>query len=365
MHSIESLLATLAVKRSFGSKENDQLLSFCESYSASLGYEVQSQDVSSHSWGGSLSFITLCEESCTVLPSPFSPACTLKAPLLFASKPSMLSSLDARSSILVLHGTIASQPIDNPTLLSQLVSTKAKAIVCLTGTHASTGLSPFPLIREAGFPIPSCYAPASLLESLLQAKEDRLIVPLQIFSEVKECEGRQLLCFLPEKRPTLLVTAPLDSTHAGAGALFHASSIAVMLHLMSQKLNPGVAFLFSNGQAYGRKKGTAAFLCANIQPCEEVISLTGLGCRQSQLAFQGQESSLASYLQAQGLPSVSTLLQHFDCGLPEVVLTSSNQNMLSCVRDTQLDTRSCIDLEILAKQTQAIGDILVHYRRPV
>ena len=350
MHSIESLLATLAVKRSFGSKENDQLLSFCESYSASLGYEVQSQDVSSHSWGGSLSFITLCEESCTVLPSPFSPACTLKAPLLFASKPSMLSSLDARSSILVLHGTIASQPIDNPTLLSQL---------------ASTGLSPFPLIREAGFPIPSCYAPASLLESLLQAKEDRLIVPLQIFSEVKACEGRQLLCFLPEKRPTLLVTAPLDSTHAGAGALFHASSIAVMLHLMSQKLNPGVAFLFSNGQAYGRKKGTAAFLSANMQPFEEVISLTGLGCRQSQLAFQGQESSLASYLQAQGLPSVNTLLQHFDCGLPEVVLTSSNQNMLSCVRDTQLDTRSCIDLEILAKQTQAIGDILVHYRRPV
>ena len=365
MHSIESLLATLAVKRSFGSKENDQLLSFCESYGASLGYEVQSQDVVSYTWGGSLSFISLCEESCTVLPSPFSPACTLKAPLVFASKPSMLSSLDARSSILVLHGTIAAQPIDNPGLLSQLENTKAKAIICLTGAHESTGLSPFPLIREAGFPIPSCYAPTSLLESLLQAKEDRHIVPLQIFSEVKAYEGRQLLCFLPDSKPTLLVTAPLDSTHAGAGALFHASSIAVILHLMSLKLNPGVAFLLSNGQAYGRKQGAAAYLSANMQPCEEVISLTGLGCRQSQLAFQGEGSSLASHLQALGMPSVNTMLQYFDCGLPEVVLTSSNLDMMAYVRDTQLDTRSCIDLEILARQIQAIGDILVHYRRPV
>ncbi|WP_298501633.1 hypothetical protein [uncultured Sphaerochaeta sp.] len=363
MQSIESLLATIAVKRSVGSKENDQLRSFCETHARSLGFEVQSQQVPSYASSGSLSFLTLAEESCTVLPSPFSRSCSVQAPLVFASQPSALKGLDASSSLLVLHGRLAAEPIDDEGLLGLISSTKAKAIICLTSSHATTGLSPFPLIRSAEFPIPSCYAPSSLLESLLQAKEDRLVVPLQLFCETKKHDCRQLFCTLPDSTPNVLVTAPLDTPQNSPGALFHASSIAVMLVLMEHKPKAAVAYLLSNAQAYGQGRGKAAFLQAKVPPIEQVVSLTGLGCRQSQLVYQSWDSSLKTDIEKHGLEATDALLPRFACELPELVLTSSNQRLLSSVRDTQLDTLACIDLQLLKEQAQTIGELLTYCGR--
>lgn len=363
MQSIESLLATIAVKRSVGSKENDQLLSFSETYVRSLGYEVQSQPVPSFTWIGSLSFLRLAEESCTVLPSPFSRSCSVRAPLVFASQPSSLQALDASSSLLVLHGRLAEKPIDDETLLDLIASTKAKAVICLTASHASTGLSPFPLIRSAGFPIPSCYAPSSLLESLFQAKEDRLVVPLQLFSETEEHAGRQLFFTLPDSKPNVLVTAALDTPLHSPGALFHASSIAAILALMGCKPKPAVAWLLSNAQAYGQLRGTAAFLQAQVPHIEQVVSLTALGCRQSRLVYQSWDSSLATDLEKLGLEATDALLPRFASELPELVLTSSNQKLLGSVRDTQLDTSACIDLQLLKDQATTIDELLTHCGR--
>ena len=362
MQSIESLLATVAVKRSVGSKANDKLLSTCETIASSFGYEVQSQKFLTHTWSSSLSFITLSEESCTVLPSIFSPPCKVTAPLAFVSQRSALLGLDASSSILVVHGSLAAEPIRETELLDLLIQTEAKAIICLTGTHESTGLSPFPLIASASFLIPSCYAPSSLIESLMQAKEDQLAVTLQLFSNVEEIESRQLLCSRPSSKQTLLVTAPLDSTYGTPGTLFHAGSLAVLLSVMQQTENRSIAFLIANGQAYDRGTGSKVFLQHNTQPIQEVISLTALGCKNSETAYTSYGSIFDTELKKRGLPAIQNGVARFDCGLPELVLSSSDQCLAKQVRDTQLDTMDIIDLQILMQQTQLLGEILSIWR---
>lgn len=362
MQSIENLLATIAVKRSVGSKENDQLLSLCENFASSLGYEVQSQKLPSHTWSGSLSFLTLSEESCTVLPSPFSPPCKVTAPLVFASQKATLVGLDASTSILVVHGALAKEPMRDSELLGLLTHTKAKAIICLTGMHDSTGLSPFPLIASASFPIPSCYAPSSLIESLLQAKEDRLSVPLQLFSDVKQKESRQLLISVPSFKPTLLVAAQLDCKYGTLGALHHASSVAILLSLMQQKIDSSIAFLLTNGQAYDQGIGYTTFQHFNTFPITEIVRLTGLGCKQSTLAFQDFGSSLAPLLRERGLPEIQFGKERCNCGLAELVFSSSNQSMLARVADTQLDTLQAVDMQILTNQAQQLGELLTIWR---
>ncbi len=358
MQSLESLLATLAVERCVGSSQNDQLLSFCETYATTLGYEVQQQSIHTHSWHRSLSSVFLCEESCTVLPSPFSSSCTVHAPLMFASDRADLAAVDASSSILVLHGELARQPLDDAPTMELLQQTHAKALLCLTASHAATGLAPFPLIRSAAFALPSCYAPASLLESLLQAKEDHLKVRLQLFSEKQVCASRQLLICRPQTKPSILVTSALDTPLGSPGALFHASSIAALLGLMEREPSLGVAYLIANGQAYGQQCGKEAFLAENVLPFEEVVSLSALGCRRSQLAYQDWGSRRAETQQVQGLDVSRVSSLRFDCGLPELVLTSSDEGMLAPLRDTQLDTLSFIDRSLLWNQIQAVGDIL-------
>lgn len=362
MQSIENLLATVAIKRSVGSKENDQLLSLCENFASSLGYEVQSQNFPSPIWSGSLSFLRLSEESCTVLPSPFSPPCKVTAPLVFASQKATLVGLDASASILVVHGSLAKEPMRDSELLGLLSHTKAKAIICLTGMHDSTGLSPFPLITSASFSIPSCYAPSSLIESLLQAKEDRLSVPLQLFCDVKQKESRQLLIAVPSCKPTVLVTAQMDCKYGTQGALHHASSVATLLSLMQQKIDSSIAFLLTNGQAYDQGIGYTTFQQFNTFPITEVVRLTGLGCKQSTLAFQDFSSTLAPLLRKRGVQEMQLGKDRFSCVLPELLVSSSNQSMLARVADTQLDTLQAVDMQILTNQAQQLGELLTTWR---
>lgn len=363
MQSIESLLATIAVQRTVGSNQNDTLLHLCETFASDLGYEVQSQFFSAPLWSSSLSSLTLSEESCVVLPSPFSPPCIEQCRLLFASKKEALLSLDASSSYLVLHGDLAAKPIKDSETLLLLARTKARALICLTGSHEGSALSPFPLIVSVDFPIPSCYAPSSLIESLKQAKEDRLAVKLNIRSNVVMQQSRQLLFTTPSSNPRLMVTSMLDSAYGTKGALFDAGSVAVLLSMMQQQGNESTAFLLSNGQAYGQGTGIKSFLSYNTCKFEEVISLTGLGCKNSQLAFQSFGSSLESVLRRRGFGEQTQGGNRFDCGLPELVLSSSNQKLMNSVRDTQLDTLSMLDMQVLSDQAHLVSELCL-MRRP-
>jgi hypothetical protein len=72
---------------------------------------------------------------------------------------------------------------------------------------------------------------------------------------------------------------------------------------------------------------------------------------------------LKTDIEKHGLEATDALLPRFACELPELVLTSSNQRLLSSVRDTQLDTLACIDLQLLKEQAQTIGELLTYCGR--
>lgn len=342
MVSIEDLLTAVTVPRPVGSDQNEMALQACETFACEAGWNTRYQIFEAPMWQRRLSTLRLTDESCVILPSPFSPSCTVHGTFRFASSWEQIETLDASSTILVVYGELAKAPIVEARKLALLEHTHAKAIICLTDIHPSTGLSPFPLILSPGFSIPSCYAPTSLLESIEQVFADRLEVKLMIDSTVELRTVRQLYCYRQDK-PKILLVAPIDSSFSTPGALYHAGSIAALAAFMSRYEGDSVACLFANAQAYGLQCGLQAVASFIPDSIGTILAIEGIGAPEGQLAFSTKDDELATFCRARNMVEYEAEGGNFGLECRFLRLSGLASPSAAQVRDTQLDTLWCLD----------------------
>ena len=192
--------------------------------------------------------------------SPPMPRTTL--PLTAVSTPAALAELDARGAALLLYGQIAAEQLtprgypfyDNPehtAILDAIERAAPVAIIAATGKNpASTAaLSPFPLVEDGTFPLPSTYLAEADIAPLLDIATRGGDVTVSIDSGRCVSRGEQLVGRLgdPGAGRRIIVCAHIDTKPDTPGALDNATGVATLLaaaELLAEDPPPGLALEF-------------------------------------------------------------------------------------------------------------------------
>ncbi len=360
-----SLLTSLAKVRPVGSEENQRILMLLKTQAESHGWETRSILFASRSWEGKLAYLSVSDELCTLLVSPYSPSLVATLPLVFANNLENLSSLAIRDSLLVLVDDAAKKPILEQETLSMILAKGPKAILALTSSHDQSGCSPFPLIEDEWFDIPSCYAPSSLHISLKEAKQEAHKVRLSLKTSLRPLQAEQLVFKKTgEKKGIIVIASRMDSPHYSPAGMDSAAALAGLYCLVSHlETKHTVVLLPLNGMAYPSHAGLKAYRKQKDDPIEAIIFLDAIGLKGSQPAYQTfGRHPLFSTMEEYGYVPVKDRLP--ECGMeianlgPTLMLTSIDQLGRKKLRYTQLDGEETVSFDMIWKAVQTIVKML-------
>ncbi len=229
--------------RSVGSPGNRKATRLFRDIVASHGWRTEVSELDVIDWEEHGAELTIGERTFPVLPSPYSPGCSAKAPLVSAASFQELQELDMTGSILLLHGDIAAEQLmpknfvfDNPEehrrIVALLEERKPVAIVTATGRNASLagGVYPFPMIEDGDFDIPSVYT---------TEETGRLLLPLTGRTVHLESRSERIpakACNVVARKGRdmsrrVVVTAHIDSKKGTPGAIDNATGVTILMIL--------------------------------------------------------------------------------------------------------------------------------------
>ncbi len=220
---------------------------------------------------------------------PFSPPLPpTTARLRAASSAEELADLDATGAVLFVHGALAARQLTprgypfysdpaHGAVLESIERAAPVAVLAATGTDraAAAALSPFPLIEDGSFRLPSAYLAekhAPLLLALAEAGEE---ARFRIDSERFDACGHQPVGRLaaatrggsPGSPRRVLLCAHLDTKHGTPGALDNAAGVATVLAagtLLARRPPEGleVEVVPFNGEDHWAAPGEVVYLAA-------------------------------------------------------------------------------------------------------
>lgn len=347
--------------------------------------------------------ITVGASKVAAHPGPFSPPVDAEGTLVAVSSAEALSGLarsgEAAGAVLLVHGELADEqltPRDYPwysnpphiVIVEDIERAAPCAVVTATGLNpATTGaLSPFPLIEDPAFTLPSAYINqddgAMLLASVGQTAH------VTIDSERFETRGTQPIGrFAGRERRRILVTSHLDTKPETPGALDNASGVAVMLGvaqlLRGQRFapedrrgrheGPQVEFVPFNGEDHATSPGEVAYFDAypNTSDIALVINIDGAG-------LAGGPSAVSRYNMTWDLDMLVARAHadHADVvegppwisgdhaifvmrGIPALAVTSADmERAFSTLTHTPADALDRVDPAVLADTARFIADVI-------
>jgi aminopeptidase YwaD len=322
-------------------------------------------------------------------PGPFSPTADGVGPLVAVSSAQQLGELSARGAILLLHGDIAKAqftPRDYPwysdsghtAILDALEALEPLAIVAATGKNPATtaGLSPFPLIDDPGFTVPSAYVTAEQGELLSTHAGKRVTV--RIDSHTVPSTGTQLIGRLPGSGPgRVIVGAHVDTKPDTPGALDNAAGVATMLvvaeMLAGKTLSHTVEFVPFNGEDHASSPGEVAYLAAypDLSDVRLMVNVddTGLLGGPSACSTYGLDDATAAIVEvctarADGVEAgpqwpASDHMIFAMRGVPAIALIARDvDTVIGEITHTPADTPDKVDAEVLADTACFIADVL-------
>ena len=269
-----------------------------------LGWDVETPDFKALDWNDKGAKLNINGSSYEAFVSPYSPGCHVKAPLAAASSISDLENNNLEGKIVLLNGDLVKEqlmpknfmfynPDHHKQIVSLLENSGAKALVCATGKNGSLagGVSPFPLIEDGDFLIPSVYLTEEEgrklqeqfnNEASLEIKSERLI------SNAYNVIGRKGN-MSSEK---IVITAHIDSKKGSPGAVDNATG-AVTLLLLADLLkdyqgSKQIEIVAFNGEDYYSVPGQMNYITANRNTFDKValnINIDGVGYKEGSTAF--------------------------------------------------------------------------------
>jgi aminopeptidase YwaD len=306
-HKATNYLETLChaiTERPVGSEGNRQATRFFEKQISAFGWETEVQEFEAIDWQEGGGTLQAGEESFTVLVSPYSLGCDLKARLVNASRFEELQHLEAGGKILLLHGEIAKEqlmpknfvfynPEEHQRIITLLEEKQPAAIISATGRNPALagGVYPFPLIEDGDFDIPSVYMTEEEGQRLLAYTGEA--VTLQSISRRIPARGYNVGARkrgMADKR--IVITAHIDAKKGTPGAIDNASGVVVLL-LLAELLKDYeggqmLELVALNGEDYYAASGQMLYLQHNQGRFGDIllnINIDGAGYTQGKTAL--------------------------------------------------------------------------------
>ena len=290
--------------RSVGSKGNRLATDFFEKEISSFGWDTETQEFDAVDWQDGGATLHSGGSSFRVFVSPYSLGCTVKAPLVGASRGEELSELETSGKILFLHGEIAKEqlmpknfvfynPEEHQRIISQLEKGRPAAIVCATGRNAALagGVYPFPLIEDGDFDIPSVYMTEDEGDKLLPHVGKTVVLK----SVSRRIPGQGYNVFARKGKHSserIVITAHIDAKKGTPGAIDNATGVIVLL-LLAELLehydgNRQIEMVALNGEDYYAVPGQMLYIDRNQDRFHEIllnVNIDGAGYREGKSAY--------------------------------------------------------------------------------
>lgn len=373
--------------RALGTQRNRDATAYVMRRLADAGLDVSAVDFSVPEWRFGESHVRVGDVDMPLHAGPFSPAAHGAGPLVPIRSLEDVHEVSAPGAVLLLMGEIAQEQFtprdypfysnpDHAAIVDALEAVQPLAVLAATGSSAMTGaMSPFPLIEEAGFGVPSAYMDEAAGERL--ASSAGSVVEVFIDSDARPSTGVQPLGRRRgASRGRIIVSAHVDSKPETPGAIDNAAGVAVMLViadlLRNAVLGKALEFIPFNGEDHALAPGELAWLAADdLAGIELVINIDAAGLRGGPTAYSlygvDECTRKAAAALAAAQPSVvegpawyaSDHMIFAMRGIPAVAVTSSDFRTASRgYSHTPADTPDILDYELLEQSAYFIADLI-------
>ncbi len=291
-------------ERPVGSEGNRRASRFIAEEFVSSGWKTETPEFDAIEWEEEGARLRVGGVAFTVLPSPYSLGCAVKAPLAVVANIRELEKVEAAGKVLLLRGEIAREqlmpknfvfynPEEHRKIVALLEEKRPAAIVTATGRNADLagGLYPFPLIEDGDFDIPSVYMTEEE-GSRLAASAGR-IVNLESFAARRPAKGFNVIARKgsnPAGR--VVVTAHLDAKRGTPGAIDNATGVTVLV-LLARLLGGYrgermIELVALNGEDYYAVPGQMLYIRRNRRRFGDIllnVNIDGAGYREGPTIF--------------------------------------------------------------------------------
>lgn len=382
-------LCGLGPDRHPGTQRNRAATNYVAAQMRILGLAVEELGFDVPEWRYGDASLHVGEAHVAAHPGPFSPLADGTGLLVECSSAEQLGELSAQGAVLLLHGDIAKEqftPREYPwysdsghaAILDALEALRPLAIVAATGKNPATtaGLSPFPLIDDPGFTVPSAYVSAEQGEQLRAHAGESATV--RIDSHTVASTGSQLIGRLVGSAAgRVIVGAHVDTKPDTPGALDNAAGVATMLAvaelLAGETLAHAIEFVPFNGEDHASSPGEVAYLVAypDLSDVRLMVNVddTGLLGGPSACSAYGLDDATAGIVdacmaRADGVEAgpqwpASDHMIFAMRGVPAIALIARDvDTVMGEITHTPADTPDKVDAEVLADAARFIADVL-------
>lgn len=379
-----------------GTESNEAATRFVARVMAESGLAVETLEFDVPSWHPGRASLRGAGVELRMYPSPFSASFSGAGTLVAVSCERELDAIDARDAIVLLHGEIATEqftPRDYPwyanpehaAVLDTLEAMGPAAIITATGKNPATtaGMSPFPLIEEVRFSVPSAYLSAEEGHELLA----RVGTVVEVSIDSKTTPGRG---FQPIGRRQgtgagrVIVAAHVDTKPDTPGALDNAAGVATILAvaqiLEDEELACDVEFVPFNGEDHVMSPGEVAYLArypdvadvrlminvddAGLPGGPSAVSTYGLDAVTQALVAQCVSAAGDDVVEGPQWPSSDHMIFAMR-GVQSVAVTAWGlETVMGEITHTPLDTPDRVDEGVLADAAYFIASLIRHLGAP-
>ncbi len=383
-------LCYAAPHRCVGSPGNRLATDFVSGVFASFGFEVSQPQFDCIDWHAGELTLSAAAESFEAHISPYSLGCRVAAPLRTADTLAELQALDCAGDLLLLSGDLTREqlipknfsfynPEHHQQLIRLLEEKQPAAILAATTSDPGVagGISPFPLIEDGDFDIPSVYMTADEGQRLAQYVGQP--VSLQVEARRLPAEGVNVIGRRgrdPKRR--LVVCAHVDGKLGTPAAIDNAAGVVVLLLLaellQDYKGERVVELLAVNGEDHYAAAGELLYIRENegkFQQVELMINIDAAGYIEGQSAFsfyglsaENEGKTRQVFLEYPGLVEGEQWYQSdhsvfIQQGVPAIAFTSQQfMYLTSEVTHTLRDQAEIVELEKLVEIAHAIRKLI-------
>jgi len=377
-------------ERCIGSAGNRKATGFFAETVKTFGFEVETPRFKCFNWIDNGSELVVGHEPLTVFSGPYSEGCCIRAPLSGSSTVEELAKVEAEGRIVLLYGPIAKEqlmpknfvfynPEEHQRIIKLLETRGFLAVLSATSCNPemSGGLSPFPLIEDGDFILPSAYMTAEEGEKLLNYYIGRDIL-LRVRAERHPSHGYNVIA-RKEKRADdkIVLMAHIDSKKGSPGAIDNATGIAILLLVaeMLKNCNPEteIEIVAVNGEDYYSNPGEMLYLEENRGRFSRImlgINIDGVGYYRGKTAFSlySCPDHIATLVRSNFKPANGFiegepwfqgdhgLFLHNQC--PAIAVTSTEMTDLLKIAHTSQDNPEVVDYKKVVATSWALFDFL-------
>ena len=374
--------------RDLGTKRNRDATDYVAERLRQTGLKVETLEFEVPEWRYGHASVKTGDLELSAHPGPFSPSLEGEGPLVVIRTADEISAVGVPGTVLLLCGEIASTQFtprgypfysnpDHAAILDALEAKRPLAVLSATDKDPMTGaMSPFPLIEDVRFTVPSAYMSAEKGAELSRHVGD--VVAVSIVSEVRASTGVQPVGRRAGTREgRIVVSAHIDSKPGSPGAIDNAAGVAVLLAVASLvrdvELDSAIEFVPFNGEDHVLAPGELSWLAANedLSDIGLVINIDapGLIGAPSAYSLYGVDEATAAIAASlsddnedvvEGTPWPASDHMIFAMrGIPAIAVTTADfATGASEVFHTPADAPEAVDYDLLASAARFVADLI-------